>query len=338
MAAVRRATPDEWDAAWRSSPGVTYFQSREWAETWSRHAPAGDRPHPLHVTLGDGVTAVLPLSRRPGARLAPTWLLSPGGTFGGWLSGDGVIAEPHARALTRLLLGLQGHLRWRVNPYDPLLGRLRVTGADEDETHVLDLSEGFETLASRFRRGTRSSINKAERSGLVIVEAASRDDWDGFVDAYEDSLRRWGDRASSRYPPALFHDMREAASPAVRLWVARHEGEVVSGILCFYAAEHVVYWAGASHSSAFHLRPMNLLMRDVIRHAADDGRRWFDFNPSGGHEGVREFKRSFGAVPVPAPMIAASTRGARLAERAARLVRAPLRARRAPAGARETAA
>lgn len=316
---VRRATNAEWDATWRSAPGATYFQSREWAETWSRHAPGGERPHPLHVTLADGATAVLPLSRRPGARCAPTWLLSPAGTFGGWLSRE-ALGVPQARALTGLLLGLQGHLRWRVNPYDPLLARLRVTGAQDDETHVLDLSDGFEAVAAGFRRGQRSSIRKAERSGLVVAQAHTREDWNGFVDAYEDSLRRWGATATSRYPRALFLDMQQAASPSVRLWVATFEGRVVAGALCFHTAEHVVYWAGAAHSSAFHLRPMNLVMRDAISDAADRGHRWFDFNPSGGHEGVREFKRSFGAQPLRAPMIVTTTRGARLAEAGARLL------------------
>jgi hypothetical protein len=48
---------------------------------------------------------------------------------------------------------------------------------------------------------------------------------------------------------------------------------------------------------------VNLLLHDVIRDACERGFRWFDFNPSGGHEGVAAFKRSFGAECRPAPVV-----------------------------------
>jgi lipid II:glycine glycyltransferase (peptidoglycan interpeptide bridge formation enzyme) len=41
----------------------------------------------------------------------------------------------------------------------------------------------------------------------------------------------------------------------------------------------------------------------MIRHAVEHGYRWFDFNPSGGHEGVQKFKARFGTVPLSCPMI-----------------------------------
>jgi lipid II:glycine glycyltransferase (peptidoglycan interpeptide bridge formation enzyme) len=39
-----------------------------------------------------------------------------------------------------------------------------------------------------------------------------------------------------------------------------------------------------------------LLYAQIIRDAHNQGYRYFDFNPSGGHEGVVHFKESFGAV------------------------------------------
>jgi hypothetical protein len=35
-----------------------------------------------------------------------------------------------------------------------------------------------------------------------------------------------------------------------------------------------------------------------MRHASETGYRWFDFGPSAGLEGVRRFKKSFGATPL----------------------------------------
>ena len=56
-------------------------------------------------------------------------------------------------------------------------------------------------------------------------------------------------------------------------------------------------------SDYFHLRPVNLLMCEIIKHSCDRGYSWFDFNPSGGHEGVTAFKKSFGAEALPCPVV-----------------------------------
>jgi lipid II:glycine glycyltransferase (peptidoglycan interpeptide bridge formation enzyme) len=36
------------------------------------------------------------------------------------------------------------------------------------------------------------------------------------------------------------------------------------------------------------------LLYEVIKDACEQGYFWFDFNPSGGHEGVKSFKKGFG--------------------------------------------
>jgi lipid II:glycine glycyltransferase (peptidoglycan interpeptide bridge formation enzyme) len=76
--------------------------------------------------------------------------------------------------------------------------------------------------------------------------------------------------------------------------LAKYEDRSIAGALCFYTKNHVVYWHGAAYSDYFELRPVNLLMYEAIKDACENGYSWFDFNPSGGHEGVKAFKKSFG--------------------------------------------
>jgi len=85
--------------------------------------------------------------------------------------------------------------------------------------------------------------------------------------------------------------------------VATLEGSVIAGTLCLYARRHVSYWHGAALEEHIKKRPMNLLLYEAIRHACTGGFRWFDFNPSGGHESVRAFKEGFGVVTRRAPMV-----------------------------------
>ena len=62
----------------------------------------------------------------------------------------------------------------------------------------------------------------------------------------------------------------------------------------------------------FKVRPTNLLMYEAIKDACDRGYAWFDFNPSGGHEGVEAFKKNFGAQALPAPVIQSTSPRTRL--------------------------
>ena len=101
----------------------------------------------------------------------------------------------------------------------------------------------------------------------------------------------------------MFEIIYERHSPQIKLWLAHIDGKAVSGAICFYNNKHVVYWHGASLSDHAALRPANLLQAQLIEDAYRNGFWWYDFNPSGGLEGVEKFKTSFGARKLPAEMI-----------------------------------
>lgn len=150
-------------------------------------------------------------------------------------------------------------------------------------------------------------MKQARRGGVTVRLADGVDDWRAYYGAYEDSVRRWGDSTSTVYRWPLFERLAQSDSGSVRLWLAVHGGQVVAGSLCFYAKRHVVYWHGAAHSESFKMRPVNLLIYEAVREACAEGYRWFDFNPSGGLEGVRAFKKSFGTVELACPVVRRET-------------------------------
>lgn len=260
------------------------------------------QPEPGYVSLPNGASFVLPLTSRKGLKgLTKNYDLCPGSTYGGWLGDTAPDAET-TRALTEMILKQCGNLTWRLNPIDPASEQLDLEWHLDETTHLLDLEAGPEHLLRRMCRGHRSSINKATRAGVAISLAETIDDWREYYDVYVDSLRRWGSRATSNYQWAMFESLARRAGPNVRLWVARVQGKIVAGAVCFASKQHAVYWHGAALDSFFHLRPVNLLLFEVARHATAEGKRWFDFNPSGPHEGVARFKRGFGAVETPSPV------------------------------------
>jgi lipid II:glycine glycyltransferase (peptidoglycan interpeptide bridge formation enzyme) len=116
-----------------------------------------------------------------------------------------------------------------------------------------------------------------------------------YYSVYEDAHRRWGDRATSHYDFELFKNIFEMKSPNIKLWLAKAEQRIIAGALVMYWNRHVVWWHGASLEEYFHYCAANLLNVEIIKNACERGYLYYDFNPSGGHEGVASFKQSFGA-------------------------------------------
>lgn len=292
---VRPATPGQWDEVYGKCPYATYFHSREWANVWSEYFLHRTRPQPFEIAFPDGKTAILPLSASLSRHNEPVqWHSSMAGTYGGWISAD-LLTSAHTQSIVRLLQTRFIPGTWRCNPYLPDEQKVAVSGVKEDTTRSLDLTPGFEAILKGWTKGHLSAAKKADRLGVSVRLASTLEDWQAYFGLYEKSLERWGDKATSSYEWRLFESMCRLNSPHVRLWLASAEGQVIAGALCFYAADHIVYWHGSADAAHFEYRPVHLLIREIVREACRDGHSWFDFNPSGGHEGVEAFKKGFGA-------------------------------------------
>jgi hypothetical protein len=325
---ARIATAQEWDSVYAMCAHATYFHSREWAESWERYTKRQLQAGAWLLTFSDGARAVFPFSRkRLQYRLSTQYISSAGGTYGGWISADR-LGSAHRELLMGHIRRHMPNLVLRVNPFDPVSKSMSFGHVTPDQTRALSLTADFETITKGFSKGHRAAIQSARKQGVTTRQAVTLKDWKAYYAAYEDSLRRWGTRASSSYSWFFFEQLFHLASPAVRLWIAEKDDEVLAGALCFEARSHVVWWHGATFESAFHLRPANLLVSDVVRDASMRGYAWFDFNPSGGHSGVDMFKKHFGASTFDAPTITTATRRRRVVRKAvalSKLLRRPSR-------------
>ncbi len=271
---------------------------------------------PKRVIFSDLREVVLPLVEE---RSSPGegWrcVLSPGGTYGGWV-GRSAITRSHAECLTDYLLKFRGGLTWRLNLYDPEVSPDSVPSTLSDHTHRIFLDGDTEKTEAALKPAFRRGARKARQKGVVVRLAQGQEDWAAYQAVYHQSLARWGENASSRYSHRLFQGLAGLKHPDLRLWLALHGNAVAAGAVCFDGPDHVIYWHGAANSDLFHVRPVNLLMAEIASDAARRGKTWFDLNPSGGHEGVKEFKERMGGVSVPSPVVVTPTPQPRLLFRA----------------------
>jgi hypothetical protein len=285
----------------RENGVATFFHTPFWAGIFERTFPGRFSAAPQIFRFSDGTSALLPLVvRRRLSGLYRVALSMPAGTFGGFLSTSPLTPENEAA----MILHLCGRtdLIWRENPYSPVLGDLPESVKwYEDPTQVLDLEQGYERLWKRATAGHRNAVRNALRSGVEITEAATADEWKSYVDIYLGSINRWKERSlfsGVSYSERFFLAISGLEPHLRRLWLAKLKGKPVAGILCFYWNRHAVVWHGAGHADYFSFHPNNLLYDRAIAHAAENGFRWFDTNPSGDLAGVRSFKKHLGAQPL----------------------------------------
>ncbi len=290
---------DAWLEVARNCEYATFFHTPIWSELVTRAFP-DLQDATRYTTLRDGVRVVLPLvavARRLGSRLA----IAHSTAFGcyGGLIADGPVDEPARARIHRgaLRSGIV-ELEVTQNPLAPFPApRFRAVGVREDFTDLLSLARGYAAVVERFTSERRREIKKGRESGVRTRVATTLDDYRSYFGAYEDSLRRWGEGVTLRYPWDLFevcHDLARRYPMHVKLWLAERDGETLGGALNFYWNHHAVGWHSAAYTRALDSYAFAVLVADAVEEACDRGFAWFDLNPSGGLEGVAAFKSRFG--------------------------------------------
>jgi len=284
--------PGELDAIAIDSPEATFYQTRPWLESLAATLDSFELR--CFVAEADGVMlGYLPFFFKRTGPFLRAWSL-PFGTYGG----------PVARGRREVSSQL-------MNAYLDLLGQRRVleagwvdfnappgSGADSGNpsvTHVVSLEGGFDVVwEERFASDRRKRARRAGRLGVTVHESNDPADLLEHYRIYSHRVRSFGTQAP--HPLELFQELKSRGGEAVRLFVARHEGEVVGGHFNFYHGRDVIAWYGMTSESGDRLQAGTLLYSEVIRGACEDGYASYNFGGSLGRRSLIEYKESLGGV------------------------------------------
>lgn len=286
---IRKATDEEWDTMVDADGSSMYFQTREWFGIWADYAGFKNDTKLIHFRSGKKV--LLPLTHICLLKgLVNIHFLSPKG-MGGFVTNDELDAAEKG-ALFKILKKIR-MFYCAANPYDPLTNGFDGFNA-EDFTQFLDLSSGFESIFRRWTWGHYSRARKGIREGITAEFAETEDQWKSFHRLYQDNLARWGAKTTNAYGWDLFETMFRTKSDRIKLWLAKYEGQIISGAICLYHNKHVAYWHSATSERFYKkLNATQVLQHHIIKDACEKGFLLYDFLPSSGIKGVIDFKSGF---------------------------------------------
>jgi len=297
------ASNSEWDHIWEQCDYATFYHSRLWPQVWDRYLKGKIYQDALIIEFSDHKKALLPLScHKVAGGMLKRYLSSPARTYGGPISLD-QLETAHIRLVSQHLLNNCSNLILRINPFDSPLYAEELQPKISDETHVLDLRKDFDDIFSSWTKGHRSAVSKARKIGVTIRVGELENDWKQYYEIYLSSFQRWGDQATSKYGWEFFKAFSELETPHVKLWLAEYQNNPIAGAVILYAKKHAIYGYSATLEKYFEMRPMNLLIYEIIKNVSKENYTWFDFNASGGHQGVINFKKSFGSQKLPCSIV-----------------------------------
>ncbi len=171
--------------------------------------------------------------------------------------------------------------------------QVRLAGRSED-----DLLKGFNQL-------WRRNIKKAEKSGVEVHEGGY-DDLGAFHTLYVETARR--DSFTPRplnYFQRMWQAMTAEDPQRLRLYLARHEGDLVAATTMVQVGEHAWYSYGASSTAKREVRGSNAIQWRMMRDALARGATVYDLrgitdtlDETDPHFGLIQFKLGTGGQAV----------------------------------------
>jgi len=141
----------------------------------------------------------------------------------------------------------------------------------------------------------RYDLRKAEKAGVVISRAESMDDAEKLYSVYYQNCLDY------RIPPKPRDVVLELVSAGcssrhVSTFIARHDREIVAGLIVLWAAKTASYYLPCVREDARTLQVLSLLVSHGLREAADRGITYWNWEASpSADSGVYKFKRKWGS-------------------------------------------
>lgn len=285
------ASTAAWDEYVQGAPNATFFHRAGWKTVLER--AFGHKTHFLYAEMDGVIVGVLPLAEVKSALFGHTLASLPFCVYGG------IVADTEAATDLLRTEACQLADSLRVDAME-----LRNDRASGTDWPVKDLYFTFKKAIEpeddanlmAIPNRQRAMIRKGIKEGL---QSALDDNSERLYRVYSESVRNLGTPVfSAKYLRILLDVFPDDSS----VLMITHEGQDVAGVLSFYFRDEVLPYYGGSTAAARTIKGVNHFMYwELMRLAAKQGYRVFDFGRSKSGTGPFSFKKNFGFQPQPLP-------------------------------------
>jgi FemAB-related protein (PEP-CTERM system-associated) len=279
-----------WDAYVSRHPDASAYHLHAWRDVIAK--AFGHESCYLAAEGEDGLAGILPLVVFRNMMFGRFLVSMPFLNYGGVLADSPAVAEAlldaavaESRRRDARFLELR-HVRRHfasLQPKEHKVGmRLALQGSEDAQWTALD-------------RKLRNQVRKADKSGVVVARGGA-ELLPSFYDVFSRNMR---DLGTPVYTRRFFDEVLATFPGHARVFVATLDGRAVAGsITCRWRNAMEVPWA----SSLREYNPLCANVRlywEMLRAAVAAGCTVFDFGRSTPHEATYQFKKQWGAEPLP---------------------------------------
>ncbi|MGK2941389.1 MAG: FemAB family XrtA/PEP-CTERM system-associated protein [Immundisolibacter sp.] len=277
-----------WNAFVEACPEATFFHRSGWKRVLEQ--AFGLRTHFLCALSNGRIEGVLPLAEVRSVLFGSSLVSLPFCVYGGLAVSSesaGLALDQAAQELAQSLR--VGHLEYRNlaprHPHWPTRSGY-VTFCKQIDA---DPDVNMEAIPRKQRRMVRQGM----KAGLVSELDAGND---RFFSAYSWNVHRLGTPVFGR---RYFDTVREVFGEDCQVLTVSHHGETVASVMSFFFRDQVLPYYGGGFASAREYAAYDFMYWEVMRRAAEQGCRRYDFGRSKLDSGSYSFKKNWGFEPQP---------------------------------------
>jgi len=150
------------------------------------------------------------------------------------------------------------------------------------------------SMSHKRRSAFKNEISKAEQAGFIIDKQPEENILDQWYEVY---LKRFQDIGGIPNTKTYFFNCYQISKESndIDFWVVRNDSLVLGGVFCEIGKSIVDYSTSAFLTEYRKIYPTTYLLNEYFTKALLQGIRYFNWQGSGGNEGVFNYKKRWGA-------------------------------------------
>ena len=295
---------ETWVRLWSTWPLREVFAYPEYVKLFTREC---DRAICLAQESTDGLI-LLPMILRPLS--AEVWagehnkhydIVAPYGFGGPYVSGKYDIVEFwHHFQQWAVEAGIVSAF-FRLSPFaadiNGLIDVVEMSGGNV----LRSLAEGREGIWKDYKNTVRTSVRRAEHSGVTIKVDEIGESLSDFIPLYYRTMQRCHATQNYYFSTDFFRKITMNIPGQFFLSHAMYEGEVIASNLVLVSKENIYYYLAGSDENYFKMNPNQLLTTAVFQWGIEHGKKCCVLGGGyEGYDGVFQYKKAFapsGVVP-----------------------------------------